>query len=122
MRWTERDLARINALRDAIQTPLAPRKYRNVPTEFQGLKFDSKHELEIYRGLKLREAAGEIRAVVRQVSMQLPGTKRRIRIDFMLVHLDGRIEFADAKGWETAAWSLKRQQVKDAFGIDIQLL
>ena len=38
----------------------ARRKYGNVPTWVDGIRFDSKWEAEHYQALRLREAAGEI--------------------------------------------------------------
>jgi len=132
VRWTEEDLARINSrLRRAISAPLdvvptaevidkRRSKYRNERQEWQGRSFDSKHELAKFKEYELERVAGKIRAVVRQVSFQLPGTHRRIRVDFMLVQNNGRIDFVDAKGFATKEWELKRDQVKEAFGITIQ--
>ena len=71
---------------------------------------------------EIRALAGAIRAVVRQVSMPLPQSTRRIRIDFMLVELNGNVRWLDAKGFETAWWRSKRDQVKSAYGIEIELI
>lgn len=98
------------------------RKYRNKPLEWQGEKFDSRHELDIYRKRLDARMNGYIRAVIRQVSMPLPHTTRRIRVDFLLVENDGRLRWEDAKGFETPAWRLKRQIVRDAYGIEIELV
>lgn len=97
-------------------------KYFNEKIDWQGHRFDSKRELEKFKEFELQRAGRQIRACVRQVSFQLPGTHRRIRIDFMVVENDGSIHWYDAKGFETEAWNLKRAQVKDAFGIHIQLI
>ena len=123
-RWTDADLAAVNhRLRAAVQSPPAPKrqKYGNSKTTFQGQTFDSKHELETWKAFKAQELAGAIRAVIRQVSMPLPGTRRRIRIDFLVVENDGRHRWWDAKGYMAPEWALKRQQVRDAYGIDIEL-
>lgn len=131
-RWTEQDVARVNArLNQKIAEPLGAakgfekvdrrlRKYRNQPQVYQGQKFDSQRELECWKNFELQRIAGAIRAVIQQVSFALPGTSRRIRIDFAIVENDGRIKFYDAKGVVTEAWSLKRQQVHDAYGITIE--
>jgi len=97
-------------------------KYRNERVEFQGQKFDSRHELVVYLERQRQALEGSIRAVVRQVSLPLPGSTRRIRVDFMIVGNDGRIRWEDAKGFETEAWRLKRQVVRDAYGIEIELV
>lgn len=97
-------------------------KYGNTRVEFQGQKFDSVRELRVWKDLKRQENHGLIRAVIRQVSLTLPGTARRIRVDFLVVENDKRYRWLDAKGFETAAWRLKREIVKSAYGIEIELL
>lgn len=132
-RWRSDKLAALQGrIREQIAQPLTVRgeeivdrrraKYRNMPTDWQGQRFDSKRECEKYKEFKLQEIAGAIRAVIRQVSMPLPGTTHRIRVDFLVVNNDGTNAWYDAKGYETAHWRAKRQQVFDAYGIDIHLI
>jgi uncharacterized protein DUF1064 len=127
-RWSAADLARVSCnLKNAIATPLTPappkvRKYRNKPIVFQGLKFDSQHELQDWKNFELQRVAGAIRAVIRQVSLSLPGTTRRIRIDFLVIENTGRHRWFDSKGLETQTWRLKRDQVFDAYGLTIELI
>ena len=133
-RWSAQDLARVSA---RLQSQIANsaqelvrthevidkrRKYRNNPVEWQGEKFRSELERDTWRDLQTQYLAKAIRAVVREVSMPLPGCTRRIRVDFMVVELSGEIRWLDAKGFETAAWRLKRDQVKSAYGISIELV
>lgn len=125
-RWSEADLAKVAPrLRQAIQAPAAGSrdrgKYGNSKCEFQGQTFDSKAELEEWKLLKAQELTGSIRAVIRQVSMPLPGTRRRIRVDFLIVENDGRQRWRDKKGFMTPEWAGKRQQVREAYGIEIEL-
>lgn len=123
-RWTAEDLARVSTrLRGAIATPLEQRsKYGNRKVEFQGQKFDSAGELEAYKAFKLQELAGAIRSVIRQVSLPLQGSNRRIRLDFATVENDGRIRWFDFKGYVTAAWASKRDQIQSAYGITIEII
>lgn len=132
-RWTAADLATANTrMREWIAQPMTMHgeeivdrrrsKYRNERAIWQGHTFDSKRELEKFKEFELLRVAGKIRSCVRQVSFQLPGTKRRIRIDFLVVRPDGSLQFFDAKGFETSEWRLKRQQVFDAYGITINLI
>ena len=48
-------------------------KHRNVKIVFEGEVFDSKLELRVWQDLKLREKAGEIRGLRRQVRCSLFG-------------------------------------------------
>lgn len=98
-----------------------PPKYRNTRTEVDGLKFDSKHEAQVYQGLMLRKEAGEIRAVVRQPKFDLPGGITYYA-DFAVVYPDNRVEFWDAKSEITKknrVYINKRKQVAQIWGIEI---
>jgi hypothetical protein len=127
-RWTAEDVARVHdRLRQSIAAPLAPApakrsKYGNSKILYQGIIYDSKHELECYKAFELQRIAGGIRAVIRQVSLTLPHTIRRIRIDFLVIENDGAHRWYDAKGFMTPEWAGKRDQVKTAYGIDINLI
>jgi hypothetical protein len=46
-------------------------KYRNKPTEVDGLRFDSKKEATRWKQLRLLEANGEVRNIQRQVTYPL---------------------------------------------------
>lgn len=126
MRLTEeqlRDLQNRPPLSARAVKPLTKvQKWHNEHCLWQGLKFDSKKELADYKSLKLQEAAGAIRAVVRQVSFPLQGSTRRIRVDFLIVEQDGRIRWCDSKGVATDKWLLKQKLVQDAYGITIEVI
>ena len=118
MRWSQEDFNRFQQGR-APEAKKKP-KYRNHRVVWNGDEFDSKRELDVFHALQAARMAGQFRAVVRQVSMRLPGTKRRIRIDFMCVEPNGNIRWLDAKGFEGAASKLKRAAVFDGYGITIE--
>src|SRR6185295_14364812 len=61
----------------ATDIPLKPSKYKNVKTEVDGIKFDSKKEAKRWQELKLLEAAGEITDLKRQVKYPLTATNNR---------------------------------------------
>lgn len=128
MRWTEADLQRFQAaqvIAGRIAAPLEipkPAKYGNTRISFQGQTFDSKHELQCWKDFKAQELTCVIRAVIRQVSLPLPGSTRRIRIDFLVVENDETNSWYDAKGYETAAWKSKRDQIFTAYGIKVKLI
>ena len=105
-----------------LAVPASPKRTRhgNQRTEYQGMMFDSKHELRVYKDLELQRAAGQIRGLVRQVSMPIAGSRRRIRIDFMIVENDGRIRWLDAKGFSEREWLLKRDLIQASCGIVIE--
>jgi len=90
-RWTEQDIANVRArvrpaggqslglgtapvprLTDAPATaPLKQSKYRNQRCEWNGEKFDSRRELDIYLGLVALEKARRIHDLKRQVRFPL---------------------------------------------------
>lgn len=97
-------------------------KYDNRRVSFQGQSFDSQRELADWKHFEQQRVDGYIRAVVRQVSMPLLGSTRRIRIDFMIVERNGAIRFYDSKGYDTPLGKLKRQQVFETYGIEVRLI
>lgn len=109
-------------LQRASQAPPAPtrKRHNNSKVDWQGMKFDSKHELEDFKGFELERLAGKIRAVIRQVSIPLPGSRRRIRLDFVIVTNEGGIRWVDSKGHAEREWLLKRDVVQQAYGITIE--
>lgn len=126
MRWTESDLAaareRLNQKHFNGRTPQVKRsKYRSVRINFNGQTFDSKAELEQWKTFEQQKLFGAIRSVVRQVSLPLPGTRRRHRIDFLVIENSGAHRWYDTKGFDTPVGQLKRQQVFEAYGIKIEV-
>lgn len=126
-RWTMEDVVAAQnrmsvptRLQAAMKAPQAPRRHNNYKTVYQGQTFDSKHECEDFKGFELERAAGKIRAVVRQVSMPIAGSRRRIRIDFMIVENDGRVRWIDSKGYAEREWLLKRDIAQTSCGITIE--
>lgn len=99
------------------------RKYRNEPTEIDGIRFDSKHEANVYVWLKARKDRGELRWIFRQVPFQfINGTV--YRADFMTVLPDGRVEAVwDAKSEITAKnreYINKKKSLKAEWGITLR--
>lgn len=80
------------------------RKYRNEPTWIDGIRFDSKHEAEVYRDLMLLVKAGELKCVCRQTKFDLGGGPHAQRdsryqyvADFLTIDNDGKVAVYDAK-------------------------
>lgn len=97
------------------------RKYRNHPTEVDGIRFDSKREARYYEQLKLRKAAGEVSYWLRQVPLHLPGGTRYV-VDFLVFFTDGAPpSFVDVKGRETQVFRVKRREVQHHYPITIEL-
>lgn len=96
-------------------------KYGNNRVEYNGIKFDSQHEANVYAELMIRKKAGQIKAVLRQVPFDLPGSIRYFA-DFCVINLDNTIEVMDAKSEVTRqnrVYINKKKQVKACWGIDI---
>lgn len=70
-RWTESDLQTALNRTKAMDTPLRGSKYRNQKVVVNGEKFDSKREAAYYQELLLREKAGEVRFIERQITFHL---------------------------------------------------
>ena len=125
-----------------VPAKVARAKYANVPTEVDGIRFDSKLEAKYYVELDLRRKAGDVMYFLRQVPFHLPGGVI-YRVDFMVVSrstydrtpgydtadsdvdpirppLD--ISYIDCKGWDTAAGKNKIKMVEALYRVKIELV
>ena len=114
------------------------RKYFNQPTEYNGIRFDSKKEANRYADLLPLERAGEIADLklqprfaliingtpVRIRSAKRPkGTACRYTADFQYTDLrTGNTVVEDTKGRDTDASRLRRAVVECIYGIEIQII
>ena len=99
------------------------RKYGNVPTETDGIRFASKREAERWATLRLKERLGEIRHLARQIRYPLVVAGQPIAVyvaDFVYELPDGRQVVEDAKGFRLREYVLKRRLMLACHGIEIQ--
>lgn len=96
-------------------------KYHAKKVTIDDITFDSKAEARRYSEHKIRQKAHEIEYFLMQVPFNLPGGIK-YKLDFMIVYRDGRIEYEDVKGFQTAIFKLKKKQVESLYGITIKLL
>lgn len=106
------------------------RKFKNVPVEADGHKFDSIKEAHRWRVLRLLEKAGLIADLRRQVRIPLVGRDGPIRFrpsnrpalyvaDFVYRDVPKGIDvIEDAKGYATPEYKLKRA-ILAAQGVEI---
>ncbi len=134
LRWTDEEYRewkrrnaqeaaeKLRAITPRPETPIPRRsKYGNQRVEVEGHKFDSIHEADVYRGLKMRQQAGELKTVLRQVGFDLPGGIRYFA-DFVTVDMDNKITVYDAKSEATKknrVYINKKKQVRECCGLDI---
>lgn len=131
LRMTEEEFAALQARNrrrstfsiEQKETSTKRSKYGNRRVEVDGIKFDSQHEATIYQELMLRVRAGELKAVLRQVSFDLPGGIRYVA-DFVTIAPDMHVEGVyDAKSPATKAnrvYINKKKQMKACWGIEIR--
>jgi len=95
-------------------------KFKNVRTEVDGLRFDSKKEAARYVELKRLRAAGEVLWFIRQPTFDLPGGIRH-RADFLAVLAAGgvRVEDVKSRGTRTRVYINKVKQVKALYGVEV---
>jgi hypothetical protein len=119
-RWTEEDLA---AHIGRHSRPINPRaKFKNIRTEKDGQKFDSRWEAERFQQLKLMEAAGEICELRAQVPFPLMVGDELIGAyvaDAVYVTADGRKVVEDAKGCKTPLYRWKAKHFRAQYGFAI---
>ena len=107
-------------------------KYRNIPTVYNGRRYDSKKEAGYAKQLDMMGLAGKIeeRVIIwfPQVSFKFNcGTK--MIIDFLVCFADNHWELHDVKGrnkykrkWvtKTSTYNLKKKMLKHEYGLDIK--
>ncbi|HOH62098.1 MAG TPA: DUF1064 domain-containing protein [Bacilli bacterium] len=107
-------------------------KFRNCSTEYNGQRYDSKLEANYAYQLDMLKKAKQIKDWDRQVTIQINFKKikgewiltdettnelkdkniecyhfRNYRIDFVVKHLDGSLEYVEVKGMELPDWKMK---------------
>ncbi len=110
---------------DAVRAGLIKRghKYNANPVMDVDGKHDSTSEHEWYRGLELQQKAGLISGLRRQVRIRLMVNGRKV-CDMILdavFERDGRLVFADHKGFVTEAWKLKAKLFTAITGEKIEI-
>ena len=86
-------------------------KFNARKTEFNGRKFDSKHEASVAFELEAQKRAGEIRGYRCQVPFDLKVAGHKICthvVDFVVTLNDGSQKILEAKGFATDVWRIKR--------------
>lgn len=111
--------ARVNGTALNMSRAAKPSRMRNVRTSVDGIVFDSRREANYYIQLKARRDAGEIKSFIPQVSMPIGKSRRRLRLDFIVVHHDDRCEFVDAKGFATEVWKIKRDEFEANYKVKV---
>lgn len=99
-------------------------KYRNIPTEIDGIRFDSEREGRRYGELKLLERAGRISELRVHPAFPLDVNGYpicRYEADFSYERGGVRIT-EDVKGVETEAFKIKRKLMRAIHGIDIEIV
>ena len=140
LHWTPEQLADYLKKRGAVKSEptsgdssrsMRPRKYRNQPVEFEGMKFDSAKEATVYQQLRIRQRIGEISELRRQVEFPLFASQRATGIlmivskyiaDFMYLE-DGQRVIVDVKSDITRknqVYALKKAWLLAQDGIQIQ--
>ena len=113
--------------------PKSTSKYRNEPCYVGDVRFDSKHEAEIWLVLSAQERASQISELHRQVPFNLHcGTPLGLRIvvsryiaDFTWNDRDGAMHIGDAKSVITRknqVYQLKRQWLNLEYGFVVEEL
>ena len=107
-------------------------KYRNRPTEVDGIRFDSAKEARRWNDLCLLQRGGEIRDLERQYPVELMGqggplksrAGRKLKYVADFRYYDNRLKawvIEDAKGVETDVFKLK-WAICAAMGIDVRTI
>lgn len=85
-------------------------KYHAKKQTYNGHNYDSQLEARYAADFDVLVQAGELKAVRRQVTLPLSAYGQHIcnyKIDFILEHNDGHLEYAEVKGYATDLWKFK---------------
>ena len=89
---------------------MAFKKYGNSKTKVYGYSLGSKLEAQVLLILKAMEQAGEIHSITIQDSVYLTNARIQYVADFKFINATtGLPEWAEAKGFETPEWRIKRR-------------
>lgn len=109
---------------------LKPTKYHSQPTEYKGVRYQSKKEAVFAEGLDYQKAAGVVKFWLRQVPFDLPG-RTTYRLDFMAFYPNGTYRLFRVKGKDrktgrivtaTSTSQMKERQVEELYGVSIELV
>lgn len=93
-------------------------KYNNQPTNHRNFKYDSKFEAQVRMVLDEHLSAGRLVEIENQKRVELWAEGEHIidyKVDFRVVHKDGRVIWVEAKGFETADWRIKRNLMEKIY-------
>lgn len=102
---------------------MKPRKYRNTPTEVDGIRFASKREANRYSELKILERCGEIHELTLQPRFDIEVAGKKVATyvaDFSYFRRTAKRVIEDAKGVRTPLYKLKKKLVEAMYGITIE--
>jgi len=101
-------------------------KFKNIRTEIDGIKFQSKREGAYYSQLKIREKAGEVYDVKLQNRHALTINGQLICTyvsDFEFYdQIEKRHRVVDVKGVRTPEFNLKKKLMKAILGIEVEIV
>lgn len=112
---------RMSAAEYRNRLTVKPSKYRNVRTEYNGVKYDSKKEAEFAAQLDFHQQNGACLSWTRQVPFRLPGGVIH-RVDFMVFELNGTVTLFEVKGLDLGAGKMKRKQVEELYQVRIEVV
>ena len=110
---------------NAVPKPKA-NKYRNKKCEYNGIKFDSKKEMERYIYLKSQKEQGLIQDLVLQDKWLIIPQNGKERAAYYISDFSYRLTghkeviVEDVKGIRTPAYILKRKLMRHVHGIEVQ--
>lgn len=100
------------------------RKYHNVYSNLDGIRFDSKKEAARYAQLKLLERAKQIKNLQLQVPFVLIekskyGRAIKYYADFVYEE-NGNLIVEDTKGYKTEIYKIKKRLLAEKYGIEVK--
>ena len=96
-------------------------KYNAEKRTVDNIKFASKKEAAYYQKLVMLQKMKKIRYFLMQIPFRLQGGTKHL-VDFMIVKLDGTLDYVEVKGRDLAMGKMKRKMTEDMYNIRIRVV
>lgn len=126
--WKAKGTVRTHRIKDDASEPRKhsggrKSKYGAIKTEANGIMFASKREKNRWMDLRIREMAGGIKDLRRQVAypLEVNGMKVCDYIADFVYHENEELVVEDSKGVLTPVFELKKKLMRAVHGIEVKL-
>ena len=96
-------------------------KFRNIPKEYKGIRYQSTLEANYAAHLDLLISSGEVLFYLRQPKFHMP-SGNTYAADFLIFYSSGDAEFVDTKGKVTDLFLNKMRELEASYPVKIKVI